>query len=84
MDLLEKFKAHLHFEEGMDDSMLSFYLANAERYVKNATGTETEHLILLVGGIMYQYRVAEESLSQALDAITPFLLQEVYSHEKPD
>ncbi|PFE03822.1 hypothetical protein CN288_12595, partial [Bacillus sp. AFS023182] len=32
-DLIDKFKSHIHFEEGMDDSMLSFYLTTAQKYV---------------------------------------------------
>lgn len=76
-ELLDKFKQHIHFEEGMEDSMLPFYLKSAQRYVKRATGSDTaEHLVLLVAGIMYEYRVAEEKLEKALDAITPFIIQE--------
>lgn len=74
--LLEKFKQHIHFEEGMDATMLPFYLENAKRYVKRATDTEAEHLVLLVAGIMYEYRIAEDKLKKALDAITPFIIQE--------
>lgn len=81
-NLLEKFKSHIHFEEGMDDSMLSFYLENAKRYVKKATGSETEYLVLMVAGIMYEYRVSEKELEQALNAITPFIVQEVYSNSE--
>ena len=32
--LVEKLKSHLHFEEGMDDSLLELYIKNAEKYVK--------------------------------------------------
>lgn len=35
LSLEEKFKAHIHFEEGMDDSMLSFYLNMAKKLCKN-------------------------------------------------
>lgn len=79
MDLLEKFKAHIHFEEGMDDSMLSFYLNAAEDYVKKATGRTKEYLVLMVAGIMHEYRVSEKELGEALDAITPFIVQEVFA-----
>lgn len=75
LSLLEKFREHIR-EDGMEDSMLSFYLSNAQRYVKNATGIETEYLVLLVAGIMYEYRVADEELTKALNAITPFIVQE--------
>ena len=32
-ELTKKFKSHIHFEEGMDDSLLSFYLDMAKNYV---------------------------------------------------
>lgn len=79
-ELLDKFKSHIHWEEGMDESMLSLYLDAARKYVKQSTGKETEYLILLVAGIMYEYRISEQELKQALDAITPFMVQEVYAH----
>lgn len=75
LSLLEKFREHIR-EDSMEDSMLSFYLSNASRYVKNATGIETEYLVIMVAGIMYEYRVADEELTKALDAITPFIVQE--------
>ncbi len=75
--LEEKFKAHIHFEEGMDDSRLSFYLDMAKDYVMTATGGQKEYLILLVAGIGYEYRVAEGELEAALNAITPFIVQGV-------
>ena len=78
-ELLDKFKAHIHWEEGMDESMLSFYLSTGQRYVKNATGAEPEYLVLMVAGIMYEYRVSEAELEQALNAMTPFFVQEVFS-----
>ena len=79
MNLVEKLKSHIHFEEGMDDSMLFFYLSQAERYVKNATGKIPEYLVIMVAGIMYEYRVSEKELGEALNAITPFIVQEVFS-----
>ena len=63
----------------MDDSMLSFYLEQAKTYIKNATGKQTEYLIIMVAGIYYEYRVSEKELGEALDAMTPFFVQEVYS-----
>ncbi|MEK4201153.1 MULTISPECIES: head-tail connector protein [unclassified Cytobacillus] len=83
-ELVVKLKSHIHWEEGMDDSMLSFYIDNAKRYVKRATGKQTEYLIIMVAGIMYEYRVAEKELSEALDAMTPFFVQEVYDAEETD
>ncbi|MEK4247599.1 head-tail connector protein [Psychrobacillus sp. FSL K6-2684] len=77
--LIPKLKSHLHIEEDMDDSMLSFYLDQAKSYVKRATGNQTEYLIIMVVGIFYEYRVSEKELEEALDALTPFFVQEVYS-----
>lgn len=76
--LTEKLKSHIHWEEGMDDTMLSFYLSNAERYVKKATGGTREYLVIMVAGIMYEYRVAEKELEEALNAMTPFFVQEAF------
>lgn len=44
LSLEEKFKSHIHFEGGMDDSLLSFYLDMAKDYVKTATGGQQEYL----------------------------------------
>ncbi|MEY2363240.1 head-tail connector protein [Lysinibacillus capsici] len=77
-ELLEQFKEHIH-EDGEGDNSLSFYLRNARRYVKKATGTEQEYLVLMVAGIMYEYRVADDELEKALNAITPFIVQEAFS-----
>lgn len=38
----------------------------------------------MCAGIFYEYRVAEKELSQALDAMTPFFVQEVYDGEETD
>ncbi|MBE5106477.1 phage gp6-like head-tail connector protein [Bacillus thuringiensis] len=81
-ELIEKLKSHIHWEEGMDESMLSFYINQAKTYVKNATGKQTEYLIIMVAGIYYDYRVAEKELEQALDALTPMFVQEVYADEE--
>ena len=81
MNLLEKFKQHIHYDEGIDEAMLSVYLSNAERYVKNGTGKVSEYLVLLVAGIMWEYRASEKELEDALNAITPFFVQEVYADE---
>ncbi|MDT2470321.1 head-tail connector protein [Enterococcus avium] len=77
LSLEDKFKAHIHFEEGMDDTMLSFYLDMAKKYVLTATGGQQDYLILMVAGIAYEYRVAEDELENALNAITPFIIQGV-------
>ena len=83
-DLISKLKEHIRWDEGMDDSMLSFYINQAKTYVKNATGKQTEYLIIMVAGIFYDYRVAEKELGQALDALTPFFVQEVFVDEETD
>ncbi|PGC39815.1 head-tail connector protein [Bacillus pseudomycoides] len=81
-DLINKLKSHIHWEEGMDDSMLSFYIEQGQRYVKKACGKEVEYLVIMCAGIFYEYRVAEKELEQALDALTPFFIQEVYDAEE--
>lgn len=86
LTLEAKLKKHLLFEEGMDESMLSFYIQAAKKYVKTATGGQTEYLVIMVAGIMYEYRVSEKELGEALDAMTPFFVQEVFDQdaETPD
>ena len=79
LKLADKLKSHIHWEEGMDETLLSFYIESAQSYVKTATGGQKEYLVLLVAGIMYDYRVADWQMKEALDAITPFLVQEVYA-----
>ncbi|MFL3712169.1 head-tail connector protein [Vagococcus salmoninarum] len=76
-ELLEKLKSHIQLEEGMDDSLLSFYLDSAKRYVKLTTGSNEEYLIVMVSALMYEYRVSEEDLQKALKAIEPMLILEV-------
>ena len=76
-DLTQKFKDHIHFEDGMSDTMLSLYLDMAKDYVETATGGQEEYLILMVAGIAYEYRISEDELSDAMNAITPFIIQGV-------
>jgi hypothetical protein len=78
-ELVAKLKSHLHWEEGMDDTMLSFYLEQGKKYVRNATGKQDEFLIILCAAIFYEYRVAEKELGEALDAMNPFFIQEVFT-----
>ena len=80
MNLVDQFKKHLHFEEGMDDAMLSFYLGMAQKYVLTATGGQDQYLILLVASIAYDYRIPEEELDKAMTAITPFIIQGVINN----
>ncbi|MCQ6324309.1 phage gp6-like head-tail connector protein, partial [Bacillus cereus] len=35
-ELIEKLKSHIHWEEGMDETMLCYYITQAKTYVKNA------------------------------------------------
>lgn len=84
-ELVKKLKSHLHWEEGMDEVMLPFYVSQGKKYVRNATNGENEWLVIMVAGIFYEYRVSEKELEQALDALTPFFVQEVYMDAKaPD
>lgn len=78
-DLISTFKEHIRWDEGMDDSMLSFYLKQGQNYVLKATGEQTKYLVIMCAGIFYEYRVFEKELSAALDAMTPFFVQEVFS-----
>lgn len=78
---LEILKEHLRIDESVEDSMLSFYLDTAKRYVKNATGTESDHLVLIVASIFYEYRVSDENMRKAFDALTPLLVQEAITQE---
>jgi len=78
-EYIVKLKSHMHWEEGMDETMLPFYITQAKTYVKNATGLQTEYLIIMVAGIFYEYRVSEKELGEALDAMTPLFVQEVFS-----
>lgn len=81
LSLKEKLKSHLQFEEGMDDSMLSFYIESAKEYVQTATGGQKEYLVMMVAGIMFDYRVSEKELGEALDSMTPFFVQEVFNQD---
>lgn len=80
-DLLQKIKDHIHFEEGMDDSMLSFYSESAKRYVKKKTGTEQEYLVLMVASVMNDHRTSTEDLKKALEALEPIFALEVLTND---
>ncbi|KRN01453.1 hypothetical protein FD13_GL001047 [Levilactobacillus senmaizukei DSM 21775 = NBRC 103853] len=79
--LFEEFKTHIEWEDSMDDSMLDRYLEMARQYVRNATGNETDQLVLMVAAILNDYRVPEKEMATALDSLTPFFIQEVYSND---
>ncbi|MEW8986457.1 MAG: head-tail connector protein [Bacillus sp. (in: firmicutes)] len=78
-EYINNLKSHIHWEEGMDDTMLSFYITRAKKYVKTATGLQDEWLVIMFAGIFYEYRVSEKELEEALNAMTPFLVQEVFN-----
>jgi len=65
----------------MDESLLPLYLERARKYVNTAIGKEDEWLIIMVAGIFYEYRVSEKELGDALDALTPFFVQEVFNDD---
>lgn len=73
---LEGFKAHIQFEEGMDDSMLSFYFEAGKKYAKKATGNAESDMSYYLGGIFWTYRTPESEMEGAFNAMTPLLLQE--------
>ncbi|MBU8785425.1 head-tail connector protein [Bacillus glycinifermentans] len=73
--LNDRLKEHLRIEDSEEDSLLSFYLQSATKYIRRATGREDDHLIILAAGIFYEFRVTEKSMSLALDALTPLILQ---------
>ena len=73
--LNDRLKEHLRIEDSEEDSLLSFYLQSATNYIRRATGREDDHLIILAAGIFYEFRVTEKSMSLALDALTPLILQ---------
>lgn len=80
--LIDDFKKHIEFEEGMDDSLLERYLKAARRYVKVATGKEPQQPVMMVAAILYDFRVPEGEMSKALDSMTPILLAEVFADEE--
>lgn len=73
---VDGFKKHIQFEEGMDDSMFSLYVESAKKYVKNGTDKESENLIYMIAGMFNTYKVPEEEMGKALNAMTPLFLQE--------
>ncbi len=78
-ELFEEFKTHIEFEDGMDDSMFDSYLKMARQYVEGATGNQTDNLVLMVAAILNDFRVPEKDMTNALDSLTPFFIQEVFS-----
>lgn len=50
--------------------------------MKKTTGKQAEYLIIMVAGIMFEYRVSEKELGEALEAMTPFFVQEAFVDEE--
>ncbi|MBO0467928.1 phage gp6-like head-tail connector protein [Enterococcus plantarum] len=73
---LEGFKEHIQFEEGMDDSMLSFYLDMGKKYAKRATDDENSSVAYYIASIFWQYRTPESEMESAFNSLTPLILQE--------
>ncbi|MCW3778508.1 phage gp6-like head-tail connector protein [Lactobacillus sp. PFC-70] len=83
-ELVDEFKSHIEWEDDMDDTMLVHYLSAAMGYVKAATGRQPKQLIFMVAAILNDYRVPEKEMAGALDSLTPFFIQEVYTNGTTD
>lgn len=84
VDLLDQVKKHIRLEDNMDDSMLSFYIPAAERYVEKKTGDHQEYLIFMVTTVMYEHRLSNEDLKEALSALEPVFALEVLTDESAE
>lgn len=73
---LTNFKSHIAWEEGMDDSMLSFYLTYGKKYAYRATGKTAIEVALLVASVLWEWKVPEDGMDKAMDALTHFIVQE--------
>ncbi|WP_261809549.1 head-tail connector protein [Levilactobacillus humaensis] len=76
-DLLADLKSHIRWEDGMDDSMLSFYQTAADKYVVKKIGHSEDYLTIMVATVMYDNRSATEELSEALNSLEPIFALEV-------
>ncbi|EOI57419.1 hypothetical protein [Enterococcus gilvus] len=72
----DEFKKHLQFEEGMDDTLLPFYLDMGKKYAKRATDDENSPVAYYLGGIFWLYKIPEQEMESAFNALTPLILQE--------
>lgn len=79
--LLAKLKEHIRFEDGMDDSMLSFYIDAATRYVTKKLGTTQDYLVIMVATVMNDNRSSSADLAEALSALEPIFGLEVLTSE---
>lgn len=76
-NLQQKLKNHIRFEEGMDDSLLPFYVESATNYVMKKVGEPVDYLIIMTATVMYDNRSAGDELSAALQALEPIFALEV-------
>ncbi|WOH96590.1 head-tail connector protein [Bacillus amyloliquefaciens] len=79
--LKDRLKEHLKLDDSEEDSLLSFYLKSATDYIKGATGYENDHLIVLLAGVFFEYRVTEKSMAMAVNSLTPLILAAEMSGE---
>lgn len=82
--LMDDFKAHIMFEDDMDDRMFGKYLQFARDYVRGATGQEPEQLVLMVAALLNDFRVGDADLTAGLDSLTPFFVQAVLTEGVSD
>lgn len=80
-ELLATIKEHIRLEDGMDDSMLAFYLDSAHRYVLKKIGYSQEYLEIMVATVMFEHRLSSEELGKALQALEPIFGLEVLTDE---
>ncbi|EOA3459079.1 phage gp6-like head-tail connector protein [Enterococcus hirae] len=80
-ELLTKIKSHIRLEDGMDESMLSFYLEASKRYVLKKIGYSQEYLEIMVATVMFEHRLSSEDLAKALQALEPIFGLEVLTDE---
>ncbi|MCV2499600.1 phage gp6-like head-tail connector protein [Melissococcus plutonius] len=73
---LDEFKKHLQFEDGMDESMLGFYLDMGKKYAQRATDHENSPVAYYIASIFWLYKVPEQEMTNALNALTPLILSE--------
>ncbi|MFR3684220.1 MAG: hypothetical protein ACLTXM_04175 [Enterococcus sp.] len=60
----------------MDETMLPFYLKMAKKYVYGATGKVESDLIYFTAAVFNDFRVPEEDMQKAFEAMTPLFIQE--------
>lgn len=86
VELKQKLKDHIRFEDGMDESLLPFYIESATRYVNKKVGKQTDYLIIMVATVMYDNRSSSDDLKAALEALEMIFALEVLTdgEDKPN